>query len=97
MWGEFAKLGWLGLPFAEDEGGSGGGAVEVAVLMEAFGRSLVVEPFLPTVVLAGGLVAELGTPAQRQDILPAVIEGKLRLAVAAGEGAEVSASARGGD
>ena len=97
MWAEFAKLGWLGLPFAEDDGGSGGGAVEVAILMEAFGRSLVVEPFLPTVILAGGLVAELGSPSQRQDILPAVIEGKLRLAVAAGEQAEVTATARGGD
>lgn len=95
MWAEFAKLGWLGLPFAEDDGGSGGGAVEIAILMEAFGKALVVEPFLASIVWAGGLVADLGTQAQRQEILPAVIEGQLRLAVVAGEGASITASARG--
>ena len=41
MWSEFAALGWLGLPFAPEDGGSGGGAVELAILMEAFGRHLV--------------------------------------------------------
>jgi hypothetical protein len=103
MWAEFAKLGWLGLPFAEAEGGSGGGAVEIGLLMEAFGKALVVEPYLPTVVWGGGLVADLGTPEQRGEILPALIEGRLRLAVVAGEGAgvgdgaEVEATARGGD
>ena len=103
MWAEFAKLGWLGLPFAEAEGGSGGGAVEVGLLMEAFGKALVVEPYLSTVVWGGGLVADLGTPEQRGEILPALIDGRLRLAVVAGEGAgvgeaaEVEAAARGGD
>lgn len=96
MWAEFAGLGWLGLPFAEDDGGSGAGAVEIAVLMEAFGRALVVEPYLPTVVMAGGLVGDLGTPAQCRAILPAVSEGRLRLAVAAGESAHVTAAPRGG-
>lgn len=82
LWAAFAEMGWLGLPFAEDDGGSGGGAIEIAVLMEEFGRALVVEPFLPTVVLGGGLVAALGTTAQRQAILPAVAAGTLRLALA---------------
>src|SRR5579859_4613354 len=83
IWAEFAKLGWLGLPFAESFGGSDGGAVEIGLLMEAFGKALVVEPYLPTVVWGGGLVAELGTAAQRGEILPALIEGRLRLAVVA--------------
>lgn len=95
LWAEFAKLGWLGLPFPEEDGGSGGGAVEVAILMEAFGKALVVEPFLPTVIMAGGVVADLGTPAQRQEILPAVIDGKLRLALASGEGTHVAAKPSG--
>src|SRR5262249_14177293 len=46
IWHEFADLGWLGLPFAQEDGGSGGGAVELSILMEAFGRHLVVEPYL---------------------------------------------------
>lgn len=96
LWAEFAALGWLGLPFPEEDGGSGGGAVEVAILMEAFGRALVIEPFLPTVVMAGGVVADLGTAAQRREILSPLIEGKLRLALVAGEGAPVAAKPRGG-
>src|SRR5512144_674881 len=54
MWQQFANLGLLALPFDEADGGLGGGAVEVMLLMEAFGRHLVLEPFLATVVLAGG-------------------------------------------
>jgi alkylation response protein AidB-like acyl-CoA dehydrogenase len=79
---QFAALGWLGLPFSVEDGGSGGGAVELAILMEAFGRHLVIEPYLATVVLGGGLVAGLGSAAERRAMLPAVTEGKCRLAFA---------------
>jgi alkylation response protein AidB-like acyl-CoA dehydrogenase len=82
IWGEFAALGWLGLPFALEDGGSGGGAVELAILMEAFGRHLVIEPYLATVVLGGGLVAALGSESERRALLPAVIDGDCRLAFA---------------
>ncbi|MDX1581335.1 MAG: acyl-CoA dehydrogenase family protein, partial [Alphaproteobacteria bacterium] len=53
-WKEMAELGWLALPFEEDHGGIGGGAVDSMVLMEAFGKGLVLEPYLSTVVLGGG-------------------------------------------
>lgn len=82
IWGEFAKLGWLGLPFAPEDGGNGGGAVELSILMEAFGKHLVIEPYLATVVLGGGLIAALGSAAGRQAMLPAVAEGRCHLAVA---------------
>jgi alkylation response protein AidB-like acyl-CoA dehydrogenase len=82
IWGEFAALGWLGLPFSLEDGGSGGGAVELAILMEAFGRHLVIEPYLATVVLGGGLIATLGSPSERRTLLPAVIDGDCRLAFA---------------
>ncbi len=82
VWGEFAKLGWLGLPFAPEDGGNGGGAVELAILMEAFGKHLVIEPYLATVVLGGGLIAALGSTAERQAMLPAVMEGECHLAFA---------------
>lgn len=82
LWAEFAQLGWLGLPFAPEDGGTGGGAVELAILMEAFGRHLVVEPYLATVVLGGGLVTALGSAAERRTLLPAVAEGHCCLAFA---------------
>jgi alkylation response protein AidB-like acyl-CoA dehydrogenase len=82
LWAEFARLGWLGLPFAPEDGGVGGGAVEVAILMEAFGRSLVVEPYLSTVLLGGGLIAALGSATERKALLAPVSEGRTRLAFA---------------
>jgi alkylation response protein AidB-like acyl-CoA dehydrogenase len=96
IWAEFAAMGWLGLPFAEDDGGLGGGAIEVSILMEAFGRALVIEPYLASVVLAGGLVAALGDTAQRGELLPALIEGKRRLAFAHDDDAPTRAR-RAGD
>lgn len=82
IWGEFAKLGWLGLPFAPEDGGNGGGAVELSILMEAFGKHLVIEPYLATVVLGGGLIAALGSATERQAMLPAVTHGQCHLAFA---------------
>ena len=82
LWREFAQLGWLGLPFSVEDGGVGGGPVETAILMEAFGRSLVIEPYLETVLLGGGLIAALGTPAERKSLLEPIIEGKSLLAFA---------------
>jgi len=59
MWAQFAELGLLGLPFSEDDGGFGGGPVETGLVMEAFGRALVVEPYLASVVQCGGLLRHL--------------------------------------
>jgi len=78
IWAEMAELGWLALPFSEENGGLGGGAVEVSLIMEAIGRSLVVEPYLVSVILAGGLVERLGTPEQKTDILGGLIAGTSR-------------------
>jgi pimeloyl-CoA dehydrogenase small subunit len=79
-WKTFAELGWLGLPFSEEDGGFGGTSVETAVMMECMGRGLVLEPFLSTVVLGGGLIAEAGSAAQKEEIISAVIEGDMMLA-----------------
>lgn len=95
-WAEFAQLGWLGLPFSEEQGGIGGGAIEVAILMEAFGRSLVLEPYVPTVVLGGGLVAVLGSQEQRGSILGPLIEGRMQLAFAHQDGAAAVKARRSG-
>ncbi|MEE4202021.1 MAG: acyl-CoA dehydrogenase family protein [Halieaceae bacterium] len=76
-WNTFAELGWLSIPFSEEDGGFGGNIVDLSVVMEELGKGLVVEPFFPTVVLFGGLVARAGNEAQRSEVLPKVIDGSL--------------------
>lgn len=85
MWARFAELGLLGLPFDEAYGGFGGGAQEVMLVMQAFGRVLVLEPFLATVVLCGTAIKAAGTDAQKNALLPAIAEGGLKMAFAHGE------------
>jgi len=85
MWAQFAEMGLLGLPFEEAHGGFGGGPVETMIVMEAFGRGLVLEPYLATVLLGGGLVRHGGDAAQRADILPAIANGERLLAFAQAE------------
>lgn len=82
LWSQYAELGLLGLTFDEQYGGAGMGPAELAVVMESFGRALVLEPFLATVVLGGSLVATGGTPQQKRDLLPRVAAGELLLAFA---------------
>ena len=82
VWQQYAELGLLGLPFAEAHGGFGGGAVETMIVMEAFGRGLVLEPYFATVILGGGLLRRAASPAQQQALLPQVVQGKLKLAFA---------------
>jgi alkylation response protein AidB-like acyl-CoA dehydrogenase len=85
LWKQFADLGWLALPIAEAHGGLGGGAVEIGILMEAFGRGLVSEPYLSTVVIGAALISECGTDAQKQALLPKIADGSLYLAFAHSE------------
>src|SRR5471030_3027481 len=81
-WAQYSELGLLGLPFAEAEGGIGGTPVETMIVMEAFGRGLVLEPYLATVVLGGGLLRLAGSAAQRQAMIQKIAGGTLRLAFA---------------
>jgi alkylation response protein AidB-like acyl-CoA dehydrogenase len=81
-WAAFAEMGLLGIPFAEEHGGFGGSAVDVMLVMDALGESLVVEPYWTNVGVAGRLIARGGSEAQGKRILPALIQGKQRLAFA---------------
>lgn len=85
VWKQFAELGWLALPIAEEFGGLGGSAVEIGILMEAFGRGLVSEPYIATVVLGAALVERCGSAAQKQATLPKIADGTLKLALAHSE------------
>ena len=85
IWRKFADLGWLALPIDEAYGGLGAGSIETGILMEAFGRGLVAEPYLSTVVIGASLISECGSEAQKQAILPKVADGSLYLAFAHSE------------
>jgi pimeloyl-CoA dehydrogenase small subunit len=100
LWARYAELGLLGLPFAEEHGGSAGGPVETMIVMEEVGRALALEPYLSTVVLAGGLLRLGGGKALCADLVPKIAGGNLMLAFAHAERqarydlADVAASAR---
>jgi pimeloyl-CoA dehydrogenase small subunit len=100
LWARYAELGLLGLPFAEEHGGSAGGPVETMIVMEEVGRALALEPYLSTVVLAGGLLRLGGGKALCADLVPKIAGGDLMLAFAHAERqsrydlADVAASAR---
>ncbi len=81
-WQNFAELGLLGIPFEEQYGGFNFGATGLMIVMDAIGKGLVVEPYLSTVVLGGQLIQKAGSEAQKLDLIPQLIEGKLKLAFA---------------
>ncbi|MFP5440937.1 MAG: acyl-CoA dehydrogenase family protein, partial [Gammaproteobacteria bacterium] len=86
-WAQMAELGWLALPFAEEDGGFGGSLLDVTVLAEEFGKGLVVEPYLANIVLAGGVIRAAGSAAQRAALLPGLLDGSKQAALAyAGRG-----------
>jgi len=82
IWSAYAELGILGLPFAEEDGGFGGGPVETMIVMEALGGALALEPYLTTVVLGGGFLRHGADAALRSDLVPRLAEGNLLLAFA---------------
>lgn len=82
VWAGCAELGLLGMPFAEEDGGFGGGPVETMIAMEAFGRHLALEPYLSTGVLAAAAIRFGADAAQKERLIPAIAEGTLRVALA---------------
>ena len=85
VWQEMGEYGWLGVSFPEEQGGFGGSFLDSALILEQFGRGLVPEPYIPSVVLAGGLLSRLGTDEQRESFLAPMIEGQSTLALAYSE------------
>ncbi len=85
LWREYADMGLLGAPFAEDDGGYGGGPVETMIVMEEFGKALALEPYLQTVVLCGALIKHGASPERRGELIGKLAAGDLRLAFAQAE------------
>lgn len=82
QWQAFADLGWLAMTFDEDSGGFGGGALETMILCEQFGKFLVLEPYLESVVMVGGLIEAGAQPAIKEQYLTGLIAGELQGAFA---------------
>lgn len=82
IWAQYAELGLLGLPFSEDEGGFGGGAVETMLVAEQMGRAITLEPWLTTVVIGGGFLRHGAPAALRGELVPKVAAGEMLLAFA---------------
>jgi alkylation response protein AidB-like acyl-CoA dehydrogenase len=81
-WQTFAELGWLSIPFEEEYGGFGGSAVDVMLVMEELGKGLVLEPYLATVLLFGGLLQKGGSPQLKSEFIPRIIDGSCQGAFA---------------
>ena len=82
VWQTFCELGWTAVPFADDDGGFDGGPIETMILMQQFGRGLVVEPYLENIVLAGGILRRVANSAQKTRWLRPLISGELQAALA---------------
>lgn len=76
-WQQFAELGWLAMPFSEEDGGIGGTPVDTQVMMEEFGKGLILEPFLPSIVMAGTALSVAGNEAQKAQYISGLIDGSL--------------------
>ncbi len=81
-WSTFAELGWLCVPFSEEDGGIGGGPVETMIIMEQFGKGLVVEPYVSTVILAGSALKLAGNAEQKAELIGGIIDGSRLLSLA---------------
>lgn len=82
MWARYAEMGLMALPFAESDGGIGGGPVETMIVMEALGQAIALEPYFPTVVLGGGFLRLGGNSDQKAEFIGQIAEGSLKLAFA---------------
>ena len=84
-WSQFAELGFLSLPFPEEFGGLGGNSVDVMLVMEMAGRGLLLEPYLSSVVMGGGLIRDAGSLSLKQQMLPRIGAGEIKVALACHE------------
>ena len=82
FWRKLVEQGWLGIVYPVGEGGSGLALVDLVVLMEEMGRTVMPGPFLSTVLLGGAAIAEAGAPAQRRQWLPQIVAGSAKAALA---------------
>ena len=84
VWNLFAEQGWLSMPFSEQSGGLGFGPIELSILFEEFGKALVIEPYLSTVVLSGTLL-DKSTFSEKNDLIEKICTGSIHISLAYAE------------
>ena len=84
VWNLFAEQGWLSMPFSEQSGGLGFGPIELSILFEEFGKALVIEPYLSTVVLSGTLL-DKSTFSEKNDLIEKICAGSIHISLAYAE------------
>jgi hypothetical protein len=85
IWKQFAELGWLGLPFSEKDGGFGGDYMDLHIIMESFGKGLVIEPYISTVILSGTILSLCPESSIRNKIIDNIINGLNKVSFAYAE------------
>jgi alkylation response protein AidB-like acyl-CoA dehydrogenase len=85
FWQQMGELGLTAIPFPEELGGFGGTGVENMLIMQELGRGICLEPYMESVILAGGLITQLGSDSQKEELLGAIATGELQAAVALDE------------
>ena len=85
LWQAYADLGLLALPISEEDGGIGGGPVEIMIIMEAIGRALALEPYLPHIVMSASLLRHAASAQQRARLLPGMMDGTSHIVPALSE------------
>lgn len=85
FWAQLGELGLTAIPFSEELGGFGGTGVETMLIMEQLGKGICLEPYMESVILAGGLIGQLGNDAQKEELLGGIATGELQAAVALDE------------
>ena len=85
FWQQLGELGLTAIPFSEELGGFGGTGVETMLIMEQLGKGICLEPYMESVILAGGLIGQLGSDAQKEELLGGIATGELQAAVALDE------------
>ena len=84
VWNLFAEQGWLSMPFSEQSGGLGFGPIELSILFEEFGKALVIEPYLSTVVLSGTLL-DKSTFSEKNNLIEKICTGSIHISLAYAE------------
>lgn len=81
-WNTYAELGILALPFPEDVDGLGGGAIDTMLVMDILGKGLILEPYISSIIISGGIINEFGNEVQRKKFIPALASGEMQISLA---------------
>ncbi|HEX9911825.1 MAG TPA: acyl-CoA dehydrogenase family protein [candidate division Zixibacteria bacterium] len=77
LWQKMVDLGWMGVSFPEEYGGTGGDFMDLVLLLEEMGKILVPGPFIPAITCAGHAILQYGSEAQKKEFLPSLTKGKI--------------------